>query len=730
MNIRRSLAASAALPAILAVLTATSRADDRVPMRLEDVLSLAEIGDVNISADGEEVLYTVRTSDLARNRVDTHLWTVAAGGAPVERMSFAGYARPRWRGRTHDILFLGRDQRGAAVWELKAGATTPSAILRHPGGISGYFVAPDGETIAFTTSGAADTMDAQARLVNSGAVIDTARHHAESTIASWDGGGRSELWLREPGASAARRLSLPETATPWRDIADVAWAPDSSRLAVVVYLTGTHQTEFPGSTFVGHIIIVERSSNRTWPLGDSPQFERILPRWSNDGQRLVVAHKDFSSSVDHPLGRRVYGPEFSLLEVRADGSSARRLSPPRMYASNVGEVDSWWASDGHVYAGTLAADRLTRTIVRLSPDNAAAAVTDARLNLSGCTLALDTPAMACVAESTTEPPEVAQLELQTGAVRRLTALNARFKSFQLADIEPFVVTNRFGYETANLLVKPRGYQPGRRYPLLIALYYFRNRFVTQAQLIPNFPIQAFANAGFAVLLTNYPEYTSAEPPRTFAKMAIGENPLASLEAAVGQLAGRGLADPARVGIMGWSYGGFLTQFALTQSKTFAAGSVVDGGWWNPLSYWMNPGDVARSFYDETFGGPPEGATLREWQDFAPSFNVDRLTAPVMFETHNTLPTMHVQHLDFIAHASCAGAAIEGVFYPNAPHILTAPAQRLSSMARHLDWFRYWLLGEEDPAPDKRDQYERWSRLRDTQKRRAGARTPGTSLCRG
>jgi dipeptidyl aminopeptidase/acylaminoacyl peptidase len=180
--------------------------------------------------------------------------------------------------------------------------------------------------------------------------------------------------------------------------------------------------------------------------------------------------------------------------------------------------------------------------------------------------------------------------------------------------------------------------------------------------------------------------------------------------------------------MGFSYGGFLTQFALTHSRVFATASVSDGGSWNPISYWVNAGDTYRSDYDQMFGGPPEGKSFDAWKAFAPSFNAHRIAAPVLFETHTTLPTIAVTHQDFITHASCAGVAIEGVVYFNAPHVLAAPAQRLSSMERNLDWFTFWLLTKEDSDPAKREQYQRWRRLREVQERRTERRDPKLTVC--
>src|SRR5262249_31285805 len=153
---------------------------------------------------------------------------------------------------------------------------------------------------------------------------------------------------------------------------------------------------------------------------------------------------------------------------------------------------TWWAKDGRVFGGIMASDGLTETVARLRPGAAPAPVTTAPWNLSGCALARDAPILACLTENPRDAPEVGIVNIDSGAVTRLTRLNASLAAFQLAEVQPFFVRNRFGYETASLLVKPFAYRSSERYPLLVVLYNFGSRFTAQAQWIPNFPIQAFA----------------------------------------------------------------------------------------------------------------------------------------------------------------------------------------------------------------------------------------------
>jgi dipeptidyl aminopeptidase/acylaminoacyl peptidase len=522
--------------------------------------------------------------------------------------------------------------------------------------------------------------------------------------------------------------ALQGPAAPWQQVFSVDWAPDGSKLAITLTLARTQDTIWASWTAVYQVVIWDRRTGQASVL-HSDLFSERQPRWAADSRSLIVLTRALEAGIEHPFGTKRYGKESRLVEYTVDGRLIRVLSPPGQYIPDGPFEGPWRAPDGRLFGLVVGSDGLTDSLARFGVGTPSEPVVRRMLNLTRCAIAGTRALMACVAETASEPPEVARIDLDSGIERRLTAFNDRFKNARPLVIEPLQVKNQHGFLTSNLLIKPVGYQQGQRYPLLIALYGFTNRFIADAQWIPNFPIRALAESGFAVLLANYPKYDASLPPPESAKFGIASNALASIEDAIAQVTALGVADPAQVGIMGFSYGAFLTQFALTHSRTFIAGIVLDGGTFSPLLYWMNEGRTFRTEYDVMFGGPPEGRSFDAWKDVAPALNVHALTAPILFEMHTPFDMMlPVHHLDFVIRASCAGAPIDAVAYFNAPHILTMPAQRLSSMQRNLDWFRFWLMHEEDADPVKREQYTRWRHLRDVQERRLKNGPPTTSFC--
>jgi dipeptidyl aminopeptidase/acylaminoacyl peptidase len=182
----------------------------------------------------------------------------------------------------------------------------------------------------------------------------------------------------------------------------------------------------------------------------------------------------------------------------------------------------------------------------------------------------------------------------------------------------------------------------------------------------------------------------------------------------------GIADSKRVGIMGWSKGSFLTNFAITHSKLFAVSSSGDGSLFNASTYWQ-VGPEVQKMYDGVMGGGPYGDTYKNWEELSPTLNAAHVRIPVLLEaTELGL----LGEVEFHTAIQKQGGLSELVVYRNAVHVFDEgnPKQWFYSMQRNLDWFSFWLQGKEDPDPAKKEQYARWRELRKLQQKNEATRT--------
>jgi dipeptidyl aminopeptidase/acylaminoacyl peptidase len=192
-----------------------------------------------------------------------------------------------------------------------------------------------------------------------------------------------------------------------------------------------------------------------------------------------------------------------------------------------------------------------------------------------------------------------------------------------------------------------------------------------------------------------------------AKAAEVDSMVDAVRAAVDLLAQRGIADPKRMGIMGWSYGAFWTDYIITHYPDwFQAAASGEGGNHSTWLYWTGGSDYEKQ-ENGFYGGGPYGTYWPRWKEIAPALNVERLRAPLLMEYTATNPNALDMRSAILAH----GGQAEVFFYPDDEHVFERPLNRYNSMMRHFDWFNFWLLDEEDPDPAKAGQYKRWRELR-------------------
>lgn len=290
-------------------------------------------------------------------------------------------------------------------------------------------------------------------------------------------------------------------------------------------------------------------------------------------------------------------------------------------------------------------------------------------------------------ESSTQPPEIALYDFKHKEMTRLTDINPQIKKWDLGQIEKIDFTTPKGVHSVGYLVHPVGEMPGKQYPLIVATYAFSGGFLTDAEWHSTFPVQTLAGKGYAVLLLNRPSDMSQSMlgDAEEARKQLGWDCLELFEYAVEQLVQRGLVNPNQVGIYGWSHGGFIVNFLITHSNTFQVAASGEGGDYNPGEFWYG-GHTWTKIFDNTFGGPPWGDTLKAYLSFCPLFNIEKVRSPLLLEYSSA----GLYGVEMLVALRYLGAAAELVIYPEEEHNFVKPKARIASMKRKVDWFDYWF----------------------------------------
>ena len=313
--------------------------------------------------------------------------------------------------------------------------------------------------------------------------------------------------------------------------------------------------------------------------------------------------------------------------------------------------------------------------------------------------------VACLIENNLTPPRVAVLDIVADTFRILVDLNPQFASLERSPAERVEGTNRYGDKWFGYLVKPLDYQEGIQYPLVITTYRSGDYFLRGASGDEN-PIQVYAAHGFAVLSFDVGPTRNHHAGSFEEKVQDWASPTASLEEAVHELSGSGLIDPNRVGIAGFSHGEEIAGYAVTHTNLFAA--AIGAAFYDPCFYFLGGAEWWDLFERWGLGGWPKGKSESNWQQIAMSTNADRIQTPIL---ENASDTEYLVYLPVYRSLVSLGKPVELYLYPNELHVRNQPKHRLEIYERNLDWFLFWLQGEERPGPEKREQYRRWRQMK-------------------
>ena len=298
-------------------------------------------------------------------------------------------------------------------------------------------------------------------------------------------------------------------------------------------------------------------------------------------------------------------------------------------------------------------------------------------------------------------------ESNAGRTAILLEPNRRLSSVQLSPVEEISWLGDGDRAVTGGLYLPPGHVKGKTYPLILQTHgWFGKRFSMDGLSSAAYSAQALAGKGYAVVQVpdiGRWEGTAEEGPRN----------MALYESAVDYLGGRGLVDRDRIGILGWSRTGYHVRYALAFSRIrYGAAVIADGmdGSYGQYISLLNRGPPDQEVYEAINGGVPFGSGLQQWTESASGFNLHRVRTPTRLLTFS--PPVLLCNWEWFVGLRRLGTPVEHVWLKDAAHAPIKPSHRLVAQQGTVDWFDFWLNGDERADGDVA-QYERWRQLRDT-----------------
>ena len=629
----------------------------------EDWYRFQALSDLKIAPDGAAVAYLVTSYDKESDESRSALWLANwAGDASVQLTRGESVSEPRFSPDGRYLSFLSaRPAEGKAqLWVLDRRGGEPRQLTHVTGELSDYEWSPDSEHVVLV-------MRAGEEKAPKPIVIDSFQFKADRD-GYLSAASHSHLYLLEVRSGACEPL----TADSGRKESLPAWSPDGEQIAYV-----SDPMKGPEQTGIDEIdVIAARAGSTPRPLLTTWSPNRQKLQWTADGTRLALlqgAEAKFNAYIMDSLAvLEVKSGEVRPLTDRLDRAV---LSPA--FAADGRSLEFAVEDDGNQYPArvTLASAAIERLGGPMVVHELAAA--------AGHT--------AVLVSSDRAPVEVHALE--AGQLRPLSAHNqALFGELQLGSVEDISFRSRDGTAVHGQLVKPPDYVSGRRYPTIVWIHGGPNGQDDHSLELqgygPPLERQLFATHGFVVLAINYRGSTGRGAK--FARSILadwGHKEVEDLLAGVDYAVGKGIADPARLGIGGWSYGGLLTDYVIASDTRFKA-AISGAGSGNQLSTYGADQYIVE--YNAELGPPWRNPAL--WLKVSyPLFHADRIRTPTLFLGGAKDFNVPVAGGEQMYQAlRTLGVPAQLVVYPGEYHVLTRPSFLVDRFRRYLDWMDKYL----------------------------------------
>jgi dipeptidyl aminopeptidase/acylaminoacyl peptidase len=655
-------------------------------MTVGDVDHLLDVGGPRLSPDGQWIAYTVRRVDAKADKNVTDLWMARWDGTQDIQLTYEvehSVSDPRWSPDGKYLSFLSDrpgapDVRDSQVWVLDRRGGEARQLTSVKGNLSSYEWSPDAKKLLLIIAEDPEKQAQEKEKSESAKekpkpiVID--RYHFKQDIEGYLSTNTRPglIYLYDVSTGKLDKLT---TDTKFTE-ENAVWSPDGTQIAYI----SNHDPD-PDRTNNSDVFVVAAAPNSAArKLTNFPGPDDGQPAWSADSKLIAYIHgsepkyeeynqrqlavvpaaggepRVLNEKFDRPVSNPVFSQDGQSITVLVDDDRSR-------YPASVS------LSDG--------------SVKRLVDSAGVAAAQDEKLGH-----------LAVAWTTDAAPAEIFTVE--SSGIRKLTSHNeALVASLQLGETRDFQTKSPDGTEVHSLLTLPVGYVAGKKYPLILSIHggpdgQDGHSFTPLRQL--------FAGRGYAVLNVNYRGSHGrgkAYQQAIFADW--GQKEVVDLLASVDEAVKQGIADPDRLGVGGWSYGGILTDSTIATTTRFRA-ATSGAGMGSPLGLYGVDQYIFQ--YDNELGPPWKNPDTYIKLGY-PLLHADRIKTPTLFmggDQDFNVPLNGGQQM-YQALRSL-GVPTELIVYPGQFHGFTRPSFIRDRYQRYLEWFDKYLTPKPAAGPAK------------------------------
>jgi dipeptidyl aminopeptidase/acylaminoacyl peptidase len=656
--------------------TSTTWAQTR-PVTVDDILSMKAVASAAVAPDGSAVIYTVRQWEAEKDRMEsrTHIWKVAVAGGPARQITFGerGESQPQWSPDGRYISFVAA--RGAAtgddppppqIYIMRSDGGEASTLTDATEGVTSYAWAPSSTRVAYVST-VPRSADAEAAV----------RRRDDERV--FEGDFRfQQIWTIDLETKTATAVT---SGTAFTVSGGLSWAPDSTR----VVFTGKPTPMLRDNRT--DIYVADVSAARAEKISTNPGPD-AQPQWSPTGTHIAwIAEPGNPAPIgDGTLPSYIGHGHLVLYDV-----ATRNIRDVASRDFDVGPGSPQWSADGRQIVFTAGKRAYAEMFVFDTANGKYTQLTQQKTLQYG-SRSRDGKVYAVIMDAPNMPAEVHVTDATFTAFRKLTDTNPQATSFALGETEVVTWKSSDGFEVEGVLLKPVGYTPGTRYPTLVVAHggpagaYINNYRVGGLE-----GGQLWAGQGWAVFYPN--PRGSTNYGERFLKANIndwGGGDYRDIMSGVDALIARGLTDADRLAHIGWSYGGYMTAWVISQTDRFKA-AMVGAGLTNMTSMY-GTNDIPNVLVTY-FGGIPSKETMALYSGRSAMTHIENVKTPTLIlhgANDERVPTG--QAYELFRGMKDRGRPTELVFYPREGHGITEYYHQKDRLTRIMDWVTKYTLG--------------------------------------
>jgi dipeptidyl aminopeptidase/acylaminoacyl peptidase len=647
-------------------------------MASDDIYSFRLIGEPQFAPNNHHIAYVITTVERDKNDYRSSIYLTTADGSHDRRLTHADAkdSLPRWSPDGSHLAFLSNRADKPQVWLLRTDGGEAWQVTYLPEGVASFGWSPDGQNLVVVSKSIQDQESDDDGDSSDVRHITKIRYKTDS-----DGFldfKPKHLWLVPAFGGEARQLTNADT-----DDTDPVWSPNGHEIAFVTNRTADREINTVSEIWT---IVPHGEGERRLVGGDTASFGS--PSWSPDGSLLA-----FIGNWDAVSGG---ARDEDLWIVPAGGGEPRNLTAgfersiadaamSDMFAASV--TRPTWTPDGKRIL-VLVSDAGSTHVYTVSVDGSdVTRLTGGQRRISAVSMSPDGRTVAYIAASPTNPGDLFVANVDGGDERQLTHVNRDFlATVAVSEPEEFRVPSQAdGQEIHGWVLKPPGFVPSRKYPLVLQIHggphsMYANAFMHEFQVL--------AARGYVVIYTN-PRGSAGygEAFTTYTHQAWGEKDMPDVMAAVDWAIAQGYIDEQRLGITGGSYGGYMTLWIIGHTNRFRA-AVTQRCVSNLYSFY-GTSDIGFTFGEYEFGGRP-WERREHFMKYSPISYVADMQAPLLIvhsEEDYRCPIEQAEQV-FIS-LKRLGREVEFVRFPNENHNLSRtgkPKHRVERLDHIVGWF--------------------------------------------